>query len=36
MKDMVELKVLNDLPFYTRDIDRTIIVIFKIKLVLFW
>lgn len=35
-KDMIELKVLNDLPFYARDRDRTIIVTFKIKLELFW
>ena len=35
-KDMIELKILNDLPFYARDRDRTIIVMFKIKLELFW
>ena len=35
-KDMIELKVLNDLPFYARDRDRTIMVMFKIKLELFW
>ena len=33
---MIELKVLNDLPFYARDRDRTIMVMFKIKLELFW
>ena len=36
-KDMIELKVLSDLPFYARDRDRTIIIVtFKIKLELFW
>lgn len=40
-KDMIELKVLIDLPFYARDRDRTIIIVtFKIKvrviLVVIW